>query len=416
MKGVQYRSRGYQLIFKDFMIHRISFRNFFSFLEETEINFVVNKKAPDTTSYVEGAFEDRLTKLTAIVGPNASGKTNLLKFFGFIDWFVTSSFAEMEPDEEIPFKPFLFSSKEKPSSFSMDFEISKKLYRYQLETNTKMVFSERLSIKDEETRRFKSLFKRDWDSTKKKYSYDLKAFELPADFEQLIRPNASIIATANYVNHKASKEIIAYFKRSIRTNVFEAGRTMGVMRMASVVRYYDQDKESKAKAEEILCKFDLGISKILIDKRKDEDGDDFFTIKTPHKYIDKEGEYLLPFMYESSGTKKLFALLRIILEVLKEGGIAILDEIDVELHPSVLPEILELFTSKASNPKNAQLLFSTHNVPILNQLDKQQIMIVEKDDRNCSEAWSLNDMKVRSDDNYYTKYISGAYGGIPHFK
>jgi hypothetical protein len=99
---------------------------------------------------------------------------------------------------------------------------------------------------------------------------------------------------------------------------------------------------------------------------------------------------------------------------LQNGGIAVLDEMDNDLHPLMIPEIVNLFTSKNYNPKNAQLLFSTHSVQILNKLDKQQIILVEKNEKNISEAWILSDMKgVRSDDNFYAKYMAGAYGAIP---
>ena len=61
------------------MIHKLRFKNFYSFLGETEVNFVVDKNAPVTDAYFTDPYGNRLTKLMAFIGPNASGKTNLLK-------------------------------------------------------------------------------------------------------------------------------------------------------------------------------------------------------------------------------------------------------------------------------------------------------------------------------------------------
>ncbi|TSC62593.1 MAG: hypothetical protein Athens041674_454, partial [Parcubacteria group bacterium Athens0416_74] len=38
---------------------------------------------------------------------------------------------------------------------------------------------------------------------------------------------------------------------------------------------------------------------------------------------------------------------------------------------------------------------------------------VEKNEENSSVAWPLSSVKVRSEDNYYAKYMAGAYGAIP---
>jgi len=119
--------------------------------------------------------------------------------------------------------------------------------------------------------------------------------------------------------------------------------------------------------------------------------------------------------YESSGTQQLFIILKTILLVLDKGGIAILDEIDVNLHPEIISALIELFIQPETNPNNAQILFSTHSHRILSRLDKYQIILVEKNEKGVSESWRLDEMgnSVRADDNYYSKYIAGTYGAVP---
>ena len=66
----------------------------------------------------------------------------------------------------------------------------------------------------------------------------------------------------------------------------------------------------------------------------------------------------LNFLFEeSSGTKSLFVLLRRLLPVLQSGGLAIIDKIDNELHPHMLPVILRAFKFEHTNPKMLKLFY-----------------------------------------------------------
>jgi len=122
----------------------------------------------------------------------------------------------------------------------------------------------------------------------------------------------------------------------------------------------------------------------------------------------------LPVQYESSGTKQLFVLLKSILAALEKGSIAVIDEFDVNLHPEMVIALYDLFVQPETNPKNAQLFMSTHSHVLLSKLDKYQIVLVEKNENGVSEAWRLNEISnVRSDENYYSKYLAGAYGAVP---
>ena len=66
------------------MILEFSLNNFYSFKEENRVSFIVNKKSPCSDAYVETKHGERMTKILACFGPNASGKTNLLKALPFL--------------------------------------------------------------------------------------------------------------------------------------------------------------------------------------------------------------------------------------------------------------------------------------------------------------------------------------------
>ena len=131
-----------------------------------------------------------------------------------------------------------------------------------------------------------------------------------------------------------------------------------------------------------------------------------------HKVGDESFELMI--YEESNGTQSAYSLLGLILPVLKNGGVAIIDELDNDLHPLLLPAIFDLFRSSHHNPHNAQLIFSCHTPEVFNLLNKHQIYLVEKYEQ-ASEAWRLDEMEgVRNDDNLYAKYMAGAFDAIPN--
>jgi len=122
----------------------------------------------------------------------------------------------------------------------------------------------------------------------------------------------------------------------------------------------------------------------------------------------------LDFLQESSGTQGAFVLLSRLLPALQDGGLAVIDEFENDLHPHMLEPILDLFANPVTNPRGAQLLLTSHAIEMLNIVHKSQVMLVEKDESNESRAWRLDTVEgVRNDDNFYAKYMAGAYGAVP---
>jgi len=400
------------------MIHSFSCKNFYSFNDLTTVSFVVNEKTPKNNGYFTAPSGVRLSKVGTVIGHNASGKTNLLKVLPFIKWLIIDS-SNIDPDGYLPVKSFMFNErKDNPIELSTDFEIDGDIFTYNVVMEEKKIISEELTVKNKTKQKTtsKNIFSRKWNDDSGKYDLKDKSFNLPNGFE--IRPNASIISVAVRLGHKESSKFFNYWK-NIETNVIEAGwigdhlSSNVVRQLMGVLNFYsdDKNKEIKEEAEKLLSRFDLGLKSFEIEKEKKEDG---FTVKVkvPHTFNGRT-EYL-PIQYESSGTRQLFILLKSILVVLANGGIAVFDEFDVNLHPEIVLALYELFIHPETNPNNAQLFFSTHSHLILNELDKYQIILTEKNDKGESEAWRLDDVSgIRADENYYAKYIAGAYGAVP---
>lgn len=401
------------------MIHKLSFSNFHSFKDEVTIDFVVDKNAPNTDSYVTNNYDERISKIMTIVGANASGKTNLLRSIVFLKWFINDSFLDLKPKDKIEnnFEPFIFCKEKGNSMFSIVFEINNEMYEYNLELTKEKVYKENLSIKNTETNRMNLLFDRKLRENEDVYDIKFEKMDLPLDFGKMVRLNASILSTAKQINNPCSVKIADYFS-NIQSNIDDIDKQVDKYKsLYEATEFFRLHPLMKDKVENVLKHFDLGLSKFLIEEwKREENKESVFFPVISHKYIDGEEEGKLPLFSESGGTLNLYILLKDILSALDTGNVVIFDELDNNLHPLMIPEIINLFKSKNHNPKNAQIFFSTHNAQILNELDKQQIIIVEKDENNISDAWSLNSVEgVRTDDNYYAKYLAGVYGGIPRF-
>ena len=125
---------------------------------------------------------------------------------------------------------------------------------------------------------------------------------------------------------------------------------------------------------------------------------------------------------ESKGTMAACSILLDLLPVLKKGKVYIVDELDKSLHPTIVAQIIDIFNSAETNPNNAQLIFSTHDVSLLDStiygediLDRDEVWFVEKSNEGCSQIFALTDIKytTRKDDNIYKKYVGGVYGATP---
>ena len=84
------------------------------------------------------------------------------------------------------------------------------------------------------------------------------------------------------------------------------------------------------------------------------------------------------------------------------------------LHSVVTKFIIDIFQSEA-NKKNAQLIFTTHDTSQMNkeQFRRDEIVLVDKNEKGESTIYSLAELKVRSDVTFNKDYFKGKYGALP---
>ena len=138
-----------------------------------------------------------------------------------------------------------------------------------------------------------------------------------------------------------------------------------------------------------------------------------------HYGVSKSGNteyYPLDLADESDGTKVLMALAPTIERTLSSGGVLVVDEIEKELHPLLVEYIVARYQSKNSNKTGAQIIFTTHNIELLNMevLRRDQIYFVDKDKKTgASDLYCITEFSPHPDENIRKGYLAGKYGATP---
>ncbi|MEO1785206.1 AAA family ATPase [Thermodesulfobium sp. 4217-1] len=145
---------------------------------------------------------------------------------------------------------------------------------------------------------------------------------------------------------------------------------------------------------------------------------------TPFKTIlhhSYKENFSLPFDDESSGIKRYYVLMNILLKALSESKneskIFVIDEIDRSLHPDLIEHSILTFL-KMSRKHNFQLIGTTHNRELLMNKDlirKDIIWFTEKKTDGSTDLFSLSDFKeIRKKNSYYNFYKTGKLGAVPN--
>lgn len=377
------------------MILEYGFRNFFSFKESASISFKVDAHCPPEIS--QG--NDYVTVM-GVKGANGSGKTQVLKALAFLNYFCVHSF-DSKPDELIGVDTFYKSSE--PTCFYVEFRLGETTYRYELKTTVDSVVSEVIYRTKKKTSKV-------LERQGNELVYRIQPWK-KLDAMKL-RKNVSIIAMAHQYELDELKDFYNFFFR-MASNVDYGGLKYYSGELSAVAEYLNGKDEILEFIKKFIQECDVGISDIRISHYINKEGKkEYFPIFI---HTTAQGEEIVTDVTESSGTKTLFRDLTNYWLMLRVGGILVVDELDMNLHPHILPKLINLFIDPASNSTGAQLIFSTHDSEILNLLGRYRTYLVSKED-NESYAYRLDEIPgeiLRNDRPIRPVYNSGKIGGVP---
>ena len=400
------------------MIYKIEIENFCSILDRQILDLRVPANVPldshRLASCGRGSTE-RAPKVVAVFGANGSGKSNLLRALSFVAWFVGSSFS-LAPGGRIPHEPFNDSVsfkkptrlkvwmawQENPSAANQDKAVECP-YCYELtigNSDNRNVIDEGMFYWPNSTGRRTRLIERFEDgSVKASKVFGLAGYKGALD--KVLRPNASVISTLAQLNHPIAAAI-AGSAQNVRSNIFMEKFEFSD---EDVLRSYIDHPKMVEQFNREIGRVDVGVRALEINH--DNNGP---------KVLFRHEELAFPMspIFESHGTRQFLKLFPLISNSLATGHIAIIDELDAAIHSMILPEVIGWFHDPVRNPYNSQLWMTCHNVSLLEELSKDEIVFCEKDRRGRTEIYGLNDIKgVRRDDNYFRKYLGGVFGAVP---
>ncbi len=406
----------------------IQFRvaNYRSFGSEVTLSLEAVKAFKEHEENVFEANDYRLLRSAVIYGANASGKSNLVQAISFMRHVVLES-ANKNSVAEIPTDPFRLDKKylTAPSLFEVTFILESLTYRYGFEVTKSMVCSEWLFRSTGSRNKEFRLFAREFDEIDVADEY-VEGRGREAD----TRNNALFLSTIDQKNGAVAHKIVKWFNDfAVLSGVFDEFYQEYTLkqledsttreRIVDFVRQVDGtilDIVSRKIRfpEEMLNSIPSDMAKKLRDEKRSvlaltrvqtEDGKPCGEIE-----FDLDDD-------ESAGTGKILRLAGPWLNVLDKGRIAFVDELEAKLHPHLTRRLVRLFNSPKTNPKNAQLVFVTHDTNLLTYggLRRDQVWFCEKNRKGATDLYSLAEIKVRKGARFENDYIAGKYGAIPYF-
>jgi len=416
------------------MLVEFTVKNYRSIRNEQTLSLVKGKgdELSETNVFSSHSSSKEMTLLrsTALYGPNAAGKSNIIRALSTMDSIVLGSASKMQEGDEINVEPFLFddTSSLEPTEFEVIFISEGVRYQYGFAATKEYIIEEWLLAYPKG--RAQRWFTRSYDEKNSNSVYEFGDFLTGNKnvWKNNTRNNALFLSTAVQLNSEQLKPIFNWFKNKLKITGVKGWNSSFTASLC------DKD-DQKYKILDFIKSADIDIHDIKLEKEtfeperlsddipisikekliEDLKGKEFVDIKTIHKTPSGKS-VALDLDDESDGTQKLFSFAGPWLDALDQGNILFIDELHDNLHPKVVKFLVDLFHNPRTNKNNAQLIFTTHETSILNQdvFRRDQIWFCEKDKTQATSLFPLTDFSPRKGrENIELGYLSGRYGALP---
>ncbi len=417
------------------MIIEFKFSNYRSYKDEVGFSMEADASKQKGNNIFETELISgqsiKYLKTSVIYGANASGKTNVIRAMHSLFHYILF---KPKVDERIRlYDPFKFDSKseEEPSTFELTFIGPKKCkYHYKISINRTTVLSEELNYYPKN--KVTNLFSRNTENAEGKIHIGILG-------DSLDKKRINVFENQLLLSKFGDDE-----PNGILTDVFIHFQNYFVFNATNQKHYddllVDVNKELfnnevlKRKVSILLQQTDTKISDIRIHQFDNASIEKLnpaaqaairkspYRVYSIHNVLSKDSQKdiaIMDFLNESRGSQMLYTFGGKMLSTLEKGGVLVVDELDTSLHPFITKLIVMIFQSPVINKLGAQLIFTTHDVSLLNEelLRKDQIWFAEKSDTGISQFYSLQDFDGLREDTPFEKwYLAGKFGAIPNIQ
>lgn len=364
-------------------------------------------------------------RTVVVYGPNASGKSSLLRALDYMRAVVAESATVIQPGQTYNVQPFKLdpATAQQPTEFEITFLLSGVRHQYAFSMTPQRVISESLLIY--RSSKPTQLFRRqhiDGDG----YDYEFSTYLTGPRklWQESTRPNALFLSMAAQLNSEQLSPVFNWIVRNI--TFLPAGATV----LPDFTTALLATEQGRASIREFLSAADISIADVQAVPRKGMQAQWVMSASGLQASQD-EREFLMPVFEhstpkgsatfelhdESDGTQRLYGLVAPVLDCLRDGRVLVVDELDSSLHTLLVRRLITMFQTPELNPNGAQLIFSTHDTSLLDHtlFRRDQIWFTEKDDDQATRLYPLTDFSPRKQEAWERGYLSGRYGAVPFF-
>lgn len=405
------------------MLVEFSVENYRSFRDRQTLSLVASRddSLPRNVREIGGTRPLRVLKAAAILGANASGKSNLLRAMEAMQCAVidaplgggtAAALANLSP----------FRGAEQTGEAATRLEVvvalDSQLYRYGFATDRRQILEEWLEASSLGGERFASrrLFARrgtdldfgpSWRGDRKKLQAGLLSDHL-------------VLTRAAKLEQQNAHELWSWMLHGILGDWPEGRGRLNDTRQVMRGLEFDDALGRALPWLDLARAADLGIVGMSRRQRpggrrtarQSADDDERGAVLVTHRTSSGVEFDLDLFEDESDGTRRALALVGQLGEAL-EPRLMLVDELDSSLHPHLAGMLV---AGLCNHTGRSQLVFTTHDATLLDPdlLRRDQVWFTEKRRDGSTELYSLWDIRERKEEvNLMRRYLSGRYGGVP---
>ncbi len=441
------------------MILNFTVANWKSFADDATMQLVASRERQhrETLSAVDGFRSLKVCPVASVYGGNASGKTSFFEALDFFKQFVVNG---APVGQTIQVEPYRLENARfmGATSFDITFLAEKTVYRLEVSLRQDRVLSEELTILRDSGWAKTIYSRRDPDGVDFDHSYfsapDRVRFVADGTLE-----NRLFLTNAVMQNVRELEEPYNWFKDSLKT--------IGVASRFDNLSMFYTDPGFLEFASKRMKELDTGIEEIVGEQvdvaslpvppialqqiqamapMGDQETSAVFTLEMPGDYAAEMyfvtfrngdvgaqrlrtrhrgangGLVTFSLQMESSGTRRLLNLMPMLFELFggnkRSSSVYVVDELDRCFHSMLTSRIVELFLETAGRESRRQLLFTTHDLLLMNQdlLRRDEMYIAQREVFGSSELIRMNEFEgLRFDKDLLRSYLDGRFGGVPMF-